>query len=117
MSIKTLKIDLATYQAELKQAQSELKNFEYEISYSEWDNILDDADNNVIVCGIEFSPSCVLKNCDPTAYRCGKSDYESNFDLEECGEYQELQNTISDLENEIEDLEYKIHDLELESGQ
>lgn len=113
MSIQTLKIDLATYKKELEQAQDKSNNFEYEISNSEWDNILDDAESNVFVSGIEFSPSYVLKNCDPTAYRCGKSDYEASFDLDACGEYQELQNTISDLETEIKDLEYKIHDLEM----
>lgn len=114
MSIKTLKIDLATYQAELKQAQSELDNFEYSITEGEYDQIIDDTELTVTVCGMDFSPSEVLKKLDPTAYLCGKSDYEGSCDLECLYEYRDLQEKVSDLEIEIESLQDQINELESE---
>jgi hypothetical protein len=114
MTIQTLKIDLATYKKDLIQAQAELNSFEYSISEHEYDDMIDDLEPIVLVMGIEFKPSEVIKNLDYTAYRCGKSDYESSYDLDDCEEYQEIKEKISDLEIEIESLEEKISDLESE---
>lgn len=67
-----------------------------------------------------MSPSAVLKEMDPTGYRCGVNDYEDAEGwVEVAGDYydqreaekakeqfiEDLKSSISDLESEIEDLE------------
>src|SRR5699024_2912455 len=42
-----------------------------------WDEMLDAAHEPVIICGIEFLPSQILRDCDPIAYRVYRSDFES----------------------------------------
>lgn len=113
-TLSTLKIDLAIYKEELKQAEKNLNNFEYTMTEYEYDQMIDYTETNVTVFGIEFSPSEVLKKLDPTAYRCGKADYEASFDIEELTEYQDIQKDIEELKEHIEYLENKIYELEVE---
>jgi hypothetical protein len=40
-----------------------------------FDQFLDDTNEAVVVMGLTYQPSDVLKEVDPTAYRCGKNDY------------------------------------------
>lgn len=69
-----------------------------------------------------MSPSRVLKEVDPVAYRCGVNDYADSEEwLEIAGDYyrsDEVENVrdafISDLESEVSDLEGEIEDLEVE---
>ena len=61
---------------------------------------------------MEFYASDILKSCDPVAYRCSKSDYESNFDLDDCEEYNDLKDQLSDLESELEELNDQLDDLQ-----
>ena len=42
-----------------------------------WDETLDEVYESVTICGIEFSPSQILSQCDPIAYRVYRSDFES----------------------------------------
>jgi hypothetical protein len=54
----------------------------------DFDDSLDEC-GDVVVCGMNFSPSHILKECDPTAYRCGFSDfqeYDEKWVCDECGE-------------------------------
>lgn len=113
-TLNTLKIDLGICQNELKQAEYNLLNFEYTVSEHEYDEMIDDTEFTVTVCGIEFSPSHILKNLDYTAYRCGKADYEASFDIEYLAEYKDLEQEIDELKDNIEYLEQKINDLESE---
>lgn len=112
-TLSTLKIDLAIYKEELKQAEYNLNNFEYTITDDEYDQMIDYTETNVTVFGIEFSPSEVLKQLDPVAYRCGKSDYEASFDITELAEYKDLEQEVTDLKEHIEYLENKIYELEV----
>lgn len=101
---------------EVKQAiyakQVEIRNFSYESTDDEYDSYLNGCYGDLDVCGSTFSASYALKNLDPTAYRCGKSDYDSEKDLDDVPEYvtlteelEELEDKETDLENEIEELE------------
>lgn len=101
---------------EVKQAiyakQVEIRNFSYESTDDEYDSYLDGCYGDLDVCGSTFSASYALKNLDPTAYRCGKADYDSEKDLDDVPEYvtlteelEELEDKETDLENEIEELE------------
>jgi hypothetical protein len=60
------------------------------ISEEEFDEFLDDLYGDVSVAGILYPTSQVLKEVDPTAYRCEKADYEDSlggeiYICENCG--------------------------------
>ena len=111
--IEMLESKIDAIKADIENKQSEIDNFECEVSEEEFNSYLDD-EGLVTVCGLEFYPSDILKSCDPIAYRCAKSDYEANFELEDCEEYQELQNQLDDLESQLDDLQTEFDGLESE---
>lgn len=41
-----------------------------------YDDYLNETNDYVKVCGFEFDPSYALKELNPVAYSCGKSDFE-----------------------------------------
>jgi predicted nucleic acid-binding Zn-ribbon protein len=76
---------------------------EYEDQFCE---MLDDVEERIIIAGIEFAPSYVLRECDPTAYRCCLCDYVDSLELEPVDlidELDELNDQLDDLENELLD--------------
>ena len=103
--IRHLERDIEDKQGEICSAQVNIETFEYEVSEAEFDEFLNDVEESVMIYGIEFLPSDILKSCDPVAYRCAKNDFESDYDLDNCEEY-------SDLKDELESLEYQLSDLE-----
>ena len=109
--IEMLESKIDAIKADIESKQSEIDNFEYESSESEFDEFLDDVEEAVTVCGIEFYPSDILKNCDPIAYRCAKADYESSYDLDDVKEYCDLKDELEVLESELEDFESELEDL------
>lgn len=44
----------------------------------EYDNMLDECYPEIDICGYSYSASVALYRVDPTAYSCGKSDYEDS---------------------------------------
>ena len=113
--IEMLESKIDAIKADIEIKQSEIDNFEYEISESDFDEFLDEVEQSVTVCGMEFYPSDILKSCDPIAYRCAKSDYEYNIDLDNVEEYSDLKDELEALESELEDLESELEDLQNES--
>ena len=111
--IEMLESKIDSIKAEIENKQSEINSFEYEVSEEDFYSYLDD-EGSVTVCGIEFYPSDILKSCDPIAYRCAKSDYESNYDLDDVAEYSDLKDELEALESELEDFESKLEDLQSE---
>ena len=111
--IEMLESKIDAIKADIENKQSEINSFEYEVSEEDFDSYLDD-EGSVTVCGIEFYPSDILKSCDPIAYRCAKSDYESNYDLDDVAEYSDLKDELEALESELEDFESKLEDLQSE---
>ena len=63
-----------------------------------WDEMLDEVHEPVTICGIEFLPSQILRDCDPVAYRVYRSDYESEMVSD--GEWVE---SLDDLDDDEED--------------
>lgn len=98
-------------QGEICTAQSNIETFEYECSEEEFNESLDDCHETYNLGGMTFYPSDILKSCDPIAYRCAKSDYESNFDLDDCEEYTDMIEQLESLNNELEELENELSDL------
>lgn len=74
-----------------------------------YDDLLNDGYNEYQLGYSTFSASMILKNCDPVAYRCGKSDYESTlledaqYDLENGKEYEIVGDTFRIEEDEEEE--------------
>jgi chromosome segregation ATPase len=112
--IEMLESKIDSIKSNIENKQSEIDSFEYEISESDFDEFLDEIEQPVNVCGMEFYPSDILKSCDPIAYRCSKSDYESNIDLDDVAEYVDLKDELEVLESELEDLESELEDLQSE---
>jgi polyhydroxyalkanoate synthesis regulator phasin len=87
-----------------------------------FDRCLDEGDP-VKIGSLEYSPSHVLKQIDPIAYRCGVNDYVDSLGLKEingnsydsdkvdevCDELvEELENEISNLQDEVEEAEENV---------
>ena len=109
--IRHLERDIEDKQGEICTAQSNIETFEYEVSESEFDEFLDEVESSVVIYGMEFFPSDILKSCDPVAYRCAKNDFESNYDLNNCEEYSDLKDELESLEDQLADLENELDEL------
>lgn len=109
--IETLEYNIAVLNNEITSKQNEVDNFEYECSESEFDEMLDDGGEERTSVGT-FYPSDILKSCDPIAYRIYKSEYESEYDLDNCEEYTDLKDELESLENQLSDLESELSDLQ-----
>lgn len=55
---------------------------EVELTNEEWRDILNEQYGSVTVCGMVFNQGDLLEDADPTAFRCGKNDYESQLTSE-----------------------------------
>ena len=94
---------------EKQQEQIELDPDDYE---DQFDESLDESIPEIEIGYLTYSPSHVLKNVDPTAYRCSLIDFVDSLDVEDSEQYIELQYEIDSLEDAIDDLESEIEDLE-----
>ena len=70
----------------LEARKSELENGE---NTGEYEDMLNE-EGEVKVCGLTFYPADILREMDPTAYRCGLNDYNDS--------------ELTDLEDQLEDL-------------
>lgn len=60
----------------------DIRNGELELAESEYVDYLNEIYGDVTVCGQEFGQGDLLQDADPVAFRCGKSDYESQLQTE-----------------------------------
>ena len=121
-AIASINAEIVVKEAEIEGVQYEVDHFEYSISESEYDAYLDERYEGVNVCGFTYSASYALKELDPIAYRCMKSDYESDFDLDDCTEYTDmtedldnLNDDLGSLNSELQELQGELDDLESEA--
>ena len=110
-TIAEVEAKITNVNQQIEGKQKEIDHFEYSCSEAEYDEFLNEVDGSVTVAGMEFYASDILKSCDPVAYRCGKNDYESNFDLDDCEEYNDLKDELEALEDELSDLEDQLDEL------
>ena len=110
-AIDTVESKIVDIEQQIEDKQKEIDHFEYTCSDDEYDDFLDDVYGEVQVCSFEYSASHALKLLDPIAYNCGKSDYESNYDLDDCEEYNDLKDELESLENQLSDLESELEEL------
>ena len=106
--IDAVEFEIDDIQNQINDKQKEIDCFEYEVSESDFDEYLDEVEGSVTVAGMEFYPSDILKSCDPVAYRCAKNDYESNYDLDDVEEYNDLKDELELLEDRLSDLKSEL---------
>jgi len=53
------------------------------LALEDFDEMLDETHEPVVIAGIEFMPSYILKNCDPVGYDVYAADWLSYQDEEE----------------------------------
>ena len=94
---------------EKQQSKIELDPDDYE---DQFDESLDESIPEIKIGCLTYSPSHVLKNVDPVAYRCSLNDFVDSLYVEDSDEYKALQEEIYQLQSDIEDLESEIEDLE-----
>ena len=72
-----------------------------ELTDNEYEDQLNVNYGDVDVCGLPYPAGQVLREIDPTAFECGKSDFEDGLEPEEweCGDC----GTVFDNEDEAED--------------
>jgi septal ring factor EnvC (AmiA/AmiB activator) len=95
MTIKQLKSEIAKLQKALD--NFELDNDDYAEQYEQ---ALDES-GDVHIGSLTYSASQVLKEVDPTAYRCGLNDYVDSIDKEDDPKYQELVEKLEALQDEL----------------
>ena len=93
---------------EKQQEQIELDPDDYE---DQFDESLDESIPEIEIGCLTYSPSHVLKNVDPVAYRCGLLDFVNYLDVEDSEQYKDLQEQIDSLEDDISELESELDDL------
>lgn len=81
-----------------------------------------DEQGDVTIGTLSYSPSVVLREVDPTAYRCGLIDFVDSLDNSDDPEYQQLEEELEEAEdelnvlaNELDDLESELEELEEEA--
>ena len=77
------------------------KPVERELTEDEYEDVLNEIYGTVEVCGMTFDSGAILRELDPTAFRCGQVDYEDSLEPEEwaCG----VCGTTFDDEDEADD--------------
>ena len=122
-SIELLRAEVEMKEHEIRKMQAQIADKEKQQSNIEidpddyedqFDDMLDESTQEIEIGCLTYSPSHVLKNVDPTAYRCSLNDFVDSLDVEDSDEYKELQEEIDQLKSDIEDLESEIEDLESE---
>ena len=100
-----------------KEKQQEQIELDPDDFADQFDDMLDESIPEIEIGSLTYSPSHVLKNVDPVAYRCSLNDYaDSIFDASETDECKALQEEIDQLQSDIEDLENQIADLTANTG-
>ena len=113
-TIEQVQIEIENLELTISELKSEIDGFEYSLTESEFDEYLDEVGEQHTSVG-SFYPSDILKNCDPVAYRCAKSDYEGNFDLDDCVEYTDMVDELESLKSDLDSLQDELNSLESEA--
>lgn len=113
-TIEQVQTEIENLELTISELVSEIDGFEYSMTEAEFDDFLDEEGKQHTSVG-SFYPSDILKNCDPVAYRCAKSDYEGNFDLDDCVEYTNMLEELESLDNYLFSLQDELDSLESEA--
>lgn len=115
-----LKTELENLQAELSEAKDKLNDIqnnpqEYADLSGMYDDCLDELySEQCEALPVYVSGSNLIREFDPTMYRCGFNDYCADYDYTSLDVYQETEDQITDLEDQIYEIENQIEELEEE---
>ena len=107
---------IAELTAQAKTLQSQIDNFELdpEDYADQYDEMLDEVHGDFL----GMNASYILKETDPTAYRCGLLDYLDGLDQDEekmdNDDYAELIEELEEIESKIEELEEELAEMDNE---
>lgn len=113
-NLVTLNAQLVIARNNLKAKQQEMADYEISRDDSDYRDYLNDSEEPVTICGLEYAAGYALEQVDPVAFRCALNDWVDSLDKEEEEDYKELMEEEEELEDEIADLEEKIEELEQE---
>ena len=114
MKAQQIKAKIAELAAQAKALQAQIDGFELDPDdYTEqYDDMLDDVHGEFL----GMNASYILKETDPTAYRCGLLDYLDSLDQDEekmnNDDYAELFEELEEIKSKIEELEDKLVEMD-----
>ena len=112
-TIEQVQVEIENLELNIIELKADIDNFEYSMTDSEFDELLDEEGEQHTSVG-SFYPSDILKNCDPVAYRCIKSEYEWSFDLGDCTFYTGMVEGLESLESDLKSLQDELNSLKSE---
>ena len=88
----------------INELESEVNNFDMSAHISEdnYADLIDESEDMVTVCGLEFYPSRIIRELDSVAFTCGYHDYIGSIDLQFFQPYIDLLNELECLKEELE---------------
>jgi hypothetical protein len=115
LDLKRREENLKDVQHDVDMAQIKVDNFEID-PYNYEDQFCEmlDEQGDIEIGTLSFSPSDVLREMDPIAYRTGLLDYVDGFDIEDDEEFAELKGNLEELESDRDSTEELIAELEEE---
>ena len=113
--MKELMAKIEAKKAEIEAKQQEIDGFELDIDdyVEQYEEALNE-EGLVKVGGLTFEPATIIRELDPTAYRCGLNDYVDGIEKSDSEKYQELEDELEALEDELTDLENELEEKEEE---
>jgi hypothetical protein len=111
--MKTIQDKINSVKELIKAKQNEIDSFEIDPDdfIEQYEEALN-SEGEVKVAGLTFYPADIIKELDPTAYRCGLNDYVDGIAKAEVKEYRQLEEELEELEDELTDLENELEDAE-----
>ena len=115
MTYEELLDEIAEKEAEIKDLESKRDSLELDPDdyAQEFRDFLDE-EGTVKIGSLEFYPSQIVEELDPTSFRCGLNDYLDSIDKTETQEYKDLSEQIEEAEDELETLQDDLAELEEE---
>jgi hypothetical protein len=117
--IEKYKKEIDRLEEEIKLKKEDIENFEidpdeYRLMF---DYYIDEEiyeGKPITIMGIQFLPSTILKELDPTAYDVQLNDFISGVDAQDDKRYIQLNEELDELELELEDYERDLEEIEKE---
>jgi predicted nuclease with TOPRIM domain len=107
---------LEEIESELDEVTEKMDNFEIDPYDFEdrYQDMINDCYGDVNLGGMSWSADYVLRELDPTMYKCGLLDYVDSIDKEDVEKYKELMEEQEELEKSKEKIEEEIEEIEQE---
>lgn len=112
--VSDLQSDLQAARNTLSNAEAALENYEPDPDDSDTEEAYEQMLDEVHGDFLGMSASRILKECDPTSYRVGMSDWLDSCDKENFQGYKDLEEARDTAQEEVDDLERQLDDAETE---